>query len=109
MVTNQRSILLQRAMRAEQARKIAEDDAARVREALAEAQSAIRRLQTAAGLVAARLCPVTRVADDGTEALLVKMVRAVRREGNWHSPHTGEQIACDTGVYWLPVETENEL
>ena len=108
MVTNQRSILLQRAMRAEQARKIAEDDAACTKAALTEAHAAIRRLQAGAAL-AAQLTPATVPPPDGTAVTLVKTVRAVRREGNWHSPHTGEQILFDGGVYWLPVETENEL
>lgn len=108
MVTNQRSILLQRAMRAEQARKIAEDDATRAREALREAQAAIVRLQAGAAL-ASKLTPTSFPPAEGRAVRLVKTLHAVWRNGNWYAPHSGLCLLPDSGTYWVETENENEL
>lgn len=105
MATNQRSILLQRAMRAEQERKIAEDEAARAREALHEAHAAIRRLQHAAAL-AAELTPCASAPASGTRVQLVKVREAVFAHGSWQCPHTGRIMLPDIGMYWRELENE---
>lgn len=108
MATNQRSILLQRAIRAENARRIAEEDAARSKMSLAEAHAAIRRLQVGA-VLGAKLNPIACVPPLHTEAQIVTIRRAVARADGWRCPSTGEVVAHSSNAYWLPVENENEL
>jgi hypothetical protein len=108
MATNQRSILLQRAMRAEQARKIAEEDAARSKAALIEAHAAIRRL-TAAAALAADLTPAVRHPTPGMHVQLVRVREAVHDGNDWKCPHTGERIQPTLGTYWRELENSDEL
>lgn len=105
MATNQRHILLQRAVRAERDASIAAAQAQAMRGEIASLRDYIAKLQVAA-LLAADLTPATRLPPPGVKVELLRQRDAIHDGTAWKCPYTGQRIEPSLGAYWRLPEGE---
>lgn len=106
MSTNQRHILLQRAVRAENALAVERAQTNTLRSELASLRAYLAKLQTAAAL-AADLQPAVRHPAPGVQVELVRVRTAVHDGRQWKCPFTNEPIQATLGTYWRACEESN--
>lgn len=108
MATNQRHILLQRAIRAERAEAIANAQTNALRAELASLRDYVAKLQVAA-MLAADLSPATQTPPAGAQVQLLRVRDAVHDGTAWKCPYTEQRLEPTLGTYWrLPEGAEND-
>lgn len=103
MAASKHSMLVQRALRAENALRAAEIENERMRAAVQELRASLQR-HVAADALAATLSPTTRVPHTGATIQLVNVRSAVYTESGYRCPYTGEVFEPTRHTYWRPTE-----